>query len=444
MAHKAHMVLRWLGIVLLAGLLLIGWLQRDHLATLWADWTGGGAPEQGRPLPVVQLATAERARISERISAIGTLTAPEQVTVTAETAGRVAAVRFREGDRVQRHQALLILERERAAAAVQEAAAQVQRQAKSLERREELATQDYVAESELDRAEASAEQARAELRIAAEDLANQVVEAPFGGVVGRRLVSPGAFVEPGTPVATLSEVSDLDLLFDVPGARLGRVELGQRVEATTPAFPQRTFEGEVTFVGTQVDAGTRTLPVEATFDNADRLLKPGMFLDLALITGERQVVRVPEAAVVTRGPSAIVYALDDDASAGKSDTGPPDAATSGGARNTDSAGEPTPSSRNDKAPMVARRPVSTGVRRDGWVEITDGVSAGERVVVAGLQGLRDGMRVRIAPGQPDQPAAGAPPRPSSGGQAPSADGDAARASAASSADADDGGRGGRP
>jgi membrane fusion protein (multidrug efflux system) len=401
MSRKSGAIIQWLGIAVLAAAVATGWLQRDRLAGLWADWTGeDGGAGPGRPPTLVEVARAERATIAERLSATGTLEAAEQVTVTAQTPGRIASILFAEGDAVQQDQALLMLERERAAAAVQEAAAQVQRQARALERRQALDARNFVAESEIDRVEAAAEQARARLRIATEELANRVVEAPFSGVVGRRLVSKGAFVQPGTPIATLSRVDTLDLLFDVPGAELGRVALGQRVEATTPAFPQRRFDGRVTFVGTRVEPATRTLPVEATFANTDGLLKPGMFLDLVLITGERRSVRVPEAAILTRGPNSLVYVVEADSPAaartaddhpGVPDSGrQPPAAPPGRPDGEQSSDEPA-------APLtVSRRPVVTGARRAGWVEITEGVSPGERVVVAGLQGLRDGMRVRIA------------------------------------------------
>jgi membrane fusion protein (multidrug efflux system) len=125
-----------------------------------------------------------------------------------------------------------------------------------------------------------------------------------------------------------------------------------------------------------------------------------MFLDLVLITGERRSVRVPEAAILTRGPNTLVYVVeggppaaaptaDGHPGAPGSDRQPP-AAPPGRPNGEQSSDEPA-------APLtVGRRPVATGARRAGWVEITSGVSPGERVVVAGLQGLRDGMQVRIA------------------------------------------------
>ena len=392
---RGRRVWSWAAVAVVAAALIGGWVYREQLSTVWSEVVGGDAGDgRGRPPPLVETAQAERATISERISATGTLTPPERVTVAAQTAGRIASIQFEEGDAVRKDQVLVILERERAEAAVEEAAARVEQQSRALARRRTLGQRDFVSESEIDLAEADAEAARAALRIATEELANLVVEAPFAGVLGRRLVSPGAFVEPGAPIAELTRVRSLDLLFDVPGKAVGQVELGQTVEATTPAFPQQTFTGQVTFVGTQVSEATRTLPVEATFNNENGLLKPGMYLRAELIVGERQVVRVPEAAVVTEGPNTLVYVVS--ASNGGGDPGDMPA----GAGSADGPDRPTnaaPGGERGPSLTVSRRPVETGVRREGWIAIREGLKVGERVVVAGLQGLRDGIAVRTGP-----------------------------------------------
>jgi len=437
----------WIVVAIVAAALIGGWLYREQLSTVWSELVGSDAGGgRGRPPPLVETAEAERATISERISATGTLTPPERVTVAPQTAGRIASIHFEEGDEVRKDQVLVILERERATAAVEEAAARVEQQTQALERRETLGRRDFVSESEIDRAEADAEAARAALRIATEELANLVVEAPFAGVIGRRLVSPGAFVEPGAPIAELTRVRSLDLLFDVPGKAVGQVELGQTVEATTPAFPQQTFMGQVTFVGTQVSEATRTLPVEATFDNEDGRLKPGMYLRAELLVGERQVVRVPEAAVVTEGPNTVVYVVSESVGGG----GPGDIRA--GAGSADGADRPTDAAAGaERSPSltVSRRPVETGARREGWIAIREGLKAGERVVVAGLQGLRDGIAVRTGPppGTDQGRRGGAPTdqRPASGQSAPATPGTdgeeasgGARASAPSGTSGDDG------
>ncbi|EGV30793.1 efflux transporter, RND family, MFP subunit [Thiorhodococcus drewsii AZ1] len=348
-------------LTLAVGTALSAWLFRE---TLFAN---GGQEDaaQGRPPPAVETARVERATIADRIRATGTLQAPEAVTITARTAGRVDKIHFEEGQRVAKGALLVELERDRSEAAVERAAARLEQRSSAEARRKELMAKDFVSASEMDSAEAAAREAKAQLRIARKDLDDRRIEAPFAGVIGRRLISIGALLKPGDPIARLSRTQPLDLLFMVPGVEIGRIAPDQRVEATTPAYPSRRFDGALTLIGTEVDPGTRTLPLEATFDNPDGLLKPGMFMQVALIVGQRDTLRVPEAAVITEGPNTLVYALR----------------------------PPAEDEKNSDA-KVERRRVETGTRRDGWVEIRDGVAAGERVVVAGLQGLRDGLAVR--------------------------------------------------
>lgn len=136
------------------------------------------------------------------------------------------------------------------------------------------------------------------------------IDAPFAGVTGRRLVSPGAFLEAGRPITRLSQIHPLDLFFEVPGRQLGGLRPGLEVRATTPAYPDEVFTGELTFIGTEVDAGTRTLPLEVTLPNADARLRPGMFMEVTLVLGERETLTVPESVVINQGPSQLVYRLD--------------------------------------------------------------------------------------------------------------------------------------
>ena len=124
-----------------------------------------------------------------------------------------------------------------------------------------------------------------------------------------------------------------------------------------------------------MDPATRTLPLEATFANPDGRLKPGMFLQAELMTGTRRLLSVPEAAVIARGPTQHVFVVE------RPDTG---SADDGSAPVSGSNGQ-----------TVRRRQVETGIRRDGWVEVSAGLEVGQHVVVAGLQGLRDGDQVRI-------------------------------------------------
>jgi membrane fusion protein (multidrug efflux system) len=325
--------------------------------------------------------------VAVTIGAVGTLVPPEAVTVTTEAAGRVAEVVFTEGDRVEAGELLVRLERDEDEARVREAEARVVQRRRETARLAELFARDFVSANEVERADAALQEAQAALAIAREALDERGIEAPFAGITGRRLVSPGAFLEAGAPITRLTQTVPLDLLFEVPGRQIAGLRTGLRVEAVTPAYPGETFVGEVTFVGAEVDPATRTLPLEATLPNESGRLKPGMFVNVSLVLESRDALTAPEAAVISRGPRQLVYRVEDggsgEAQAAQREPPPPRPPTA--MRDGD----------EERPWRVVTVTVETGVRRDGWVEIRSGLAAGDRVVTEGHAALRDGMRVRL-------------------------------------------------
>jgi membrane fusion protein (multidrug efflux system) len=218
-----------------------------------------------------------------------------------------------------------------------------------------LAQQQLVAATQLDVQKAARDAARARLEAQRATVGDRVIVAPFAGVLGLRQVSPGSLVTPGTVVTTLDDVSKILLDFSVPERSLGALGVGNTVRATSDAFPNETFEGRITSVGSRVDASTRALAARAEFDNPQRRLRPGMLLNVQLEQGSRQALQVPELALDQLGEQAFLYRVVGD--------------------------------------KVEHVPVKIGARRPGWVEILDGAKAGDRVVVEGLVKLKDGAKI---------------------------------------------------
>lgn len=332
-------------------------------ALLWGTtWRAqsGGRPGGSRPMSPeipVELQPVELRRIEETVRTVGTLTAAESVILTTEAAGRVESIEFEEGNRVEAGDLLVLLESAEQRARLAEARTRVDETKRELERHQTLYERDVVSESRLDVVRTEHAQARAELQAAIEALDDRRIEAPFAGRTGRRLISPGAVLEPGNEITRIVSLGALDLLFEVPGDRVGAIRQGLRVRARTPAWPERSFEGTVYFVGSEVAQETRTLPLEARIPNEAGRLKPGMFMDVELIVAEREAVTIPETALLSRGPASYVFVVDEEN-------------------------------------VVKRMPVRPGVRRAGWIEIEQGLAEGDRVVVAGLQRVRDGVKVR--------------------------------------------------
>jgi membrane fusion protein (multidrug efflux system) len=357
--------------------------------------TAGPSGGAGAPAPVVDVDTVRTGRIVVSREAVGTVRAFESIIVTAKVAGVIATIEFEEGQKVKAGDVIVTLDREERRAGIAQATAEINR---AVAQRNEVATrleraqalrrtgagteaqvEDLSAQVKtLDSAIASAEALR---RAAEARLDDQIVRAPFDGRVGTRSVSLGAYVSPGTRITTLDDLSRIRLDFAVPENLLGRVEPGQVVKATSAAFPGRTFEGKVSIIDTRVDPATRTVRLTAEFQNADEILRPGMFLSVALEVRTREdAVVAPEEAVVSEGLRHLVYVVKDN--------------------------------------KVERRVIRIGQRQGGKVEVVEGLAPGETIVVLGVQRVRPGGTVNPRPVGSQPPAArqdpNAPPQPSRG------------------------------
>jgi len=210
--------------------------------------------------------------------------------------------------------------------------------------------------ADLEKAEAEARGAQAQYDLQRIRLERTTVRAPFAGVVGQRWVSLGDYVTNSTKLASLHTVNPQRATFQVPERFARELRPGQRVSFRVAAIAGRDFTGEVDFVDPVIQLPGRTILVKARVPNHGRLLQPGMFIEARLVTAVRpQAVVVPEDAVAPAEGSSFVWVV----AAGKAD----------------------------------RRKVNLGVRTPGFVEVTDGVKAGEQVVTGGLAMLAPGAPV---------------------------------------------------
>lgn len=314
-------------------------------------------PASGGRVQVVA-APVRQAAVVERIESIGTARAREAVTVTSRVSGIVAAIRFEEGQKVEAGDILVELDRTQQVAALDRARAAADDARTKLDRARRLRATQAVAEAQIDQLEAALRQAEAQVRESAAKVEEMKIIAPFSGRVGLRQVSLGALIQPGTVVTTLDDLSRLRVEFAVPEVYVARLAVGQRVVATSSAYEDRRFDGEVTVVDTRIDPATRTVRTVAEFANPDETLKPGLFLNIALTLAERPVaLLVPEEAIDPVGDRTFVFAVRDG--------------------------------------RAVRQEVQLGTRVHGEVEVTSGVTADDQVVVRGLQRLRNGVPVHV-------------------------------------------------
>jgi membrane fusion protein (multidrug efflux system) len=308
---------------------------------------GGGGPP---PMPV-EVAVAVRDTVVDAIQATGQIEAVQSTELRPEVQGRITQILVREGQSVGAGTALFKVDDAELKAQVAQADADRQLARQALERTKQLIEQNASSTADLEQAEAKSRGADANYELLKTRLDRTVVRAPFAGVVGRRLVSIGAFVNNQTPLISLQSVNPQQAVFQVPERYADRLRLGQLVSFQVAALPGKNFSGEVVFVDPVVELPARTILIKARVPNPEHQLQAGMFIEARLATDIRpQAVVVPEDAILPLQGSTFVWVVKD----GKAD----------------------------------RREISLGVRTAGWAEIRGGgVEAGDQVVVGGMERL---------------------------------------------------------
>lgn len=313
------------------------------------------------------------------MEAVGTTRALQSVDIVPLVEGRIVELNITPGAEVAEGTVIARLDPAIEDATLAEAEATVQERRSALERADTLRQSNVstISQASVDTLRAELAVAQAGLQRARQRLADRTITAPFAGVLGLRTVDLGARVETSTVLTTLDDLSGVNIEFKLPETVYGQLAKGQRVEAQSAAFPGRTFVGTVAAVDSRIDPVSRAFRVRAELPNEDRVLPVGMFMRLDLALDDREAVVIPEEALSVEGGEAMVYVIADD--------------------------------------TAQRRAIRSGLRRDGIVEVVEGISAGETVVSRGIQSLRDGASVTIVgttplPGPPGalEPSAPAP------------------------------------
>ncbi|MDB5716871.1 MAG: family efflux transporter subunit [Sphingomonas bacterium] len=332
----------------------------------------GGAKEQAaRTPPVVTAAAVGTARFVDRIDAVGTARAREQVTLAAPMTERIVRINFQDGGLVRAGQVIAVLAQGQQTAALASAQARAQEAGQQLARLEELKRRGFATNALVDTQTASAASARALAAEARATIGDRVIRAPFTGFASLRMISAGAVVTAGTEIATISDISQIKLDFPVPETMLSALAVGQPIAARAAAFPGEPFRGTIATVDPVIDSTTRAVMVRAILPNPRQRLKPGMLMTVAVESRPRTAPAVPELAVVGEGDARFVYRVERDGT-------------------------------------VKRVPVRIGAREVGRVEVIEGLAPGQKIVVEGMVKVSDGMKVRLAGPANAAPAARAP------------------------------------
>jgi RND family efflux transporter MFP subunit len=314
----------------------------------------GGAPAE--PVPVI-VAPVTEGSDGVALDLLGTGSARKSVTLYAPVAGEVAQVLFKPGKAVREGEVLLRLVDRRERLAADLAAAQLDAARVMHARYEATRGTGAVPDTVSDEARAALRSAEIELAQANEALSDRVVRAPFAGTPGLAAVERGERVATDTVLTTLDDRAELHLDVLIPEAYLARVAVGQPVQATNPAHPERRFEGRLAQIDSRVDPVTRQVKVRAALPNAEDVLRSGMSFQVRLELPGESRLSVPELALQWGREGSYVWAV-----------------------------------RDGKAVQVASRAVQ---RLNNRVLVEGGLTAQDQVVVEGVQRLREGRPVKV-------------------------------------------------
>jgi len=318
------------------------------------------------PPETISSAVVHEEKWQGTLSAIGSITAVQGVTITPEIAGTIREIAFESGAKVGKGDLLVKLDTSSEEAQLRSLEAQVDWAKVTLGRQNTLRTNQLVSQSDLDSAEAAWKQAVANADNLRATIEKKTLRAPFAGRLGIRQINLGQYLEAGKPIVSLQALSPAYADFSLPQQNLAQIAPGMKVRVTTDTYPDRQFDGTLLAVNPELDSLTRSVGIRAAFENRDEALRPGMYAKVEVLLPEEQPVLVIPATSVLSAPSGeTVYVI-----------------------------EPEPAKEGEKPALIVRQQlVRTGRTRGDLVAIETGLKAGEKVVRAGGFKLRNKMRV---------------------------------------------------
>jgi membrane fusion protein (multidrug efflux system) len=314
------------------------------------------------------------------LGAIGSVTAAQGVIVSADLPGVVEKIYFESGRAVRAGQVLVKLDTRQEEAQLAAARSQLGLARLSLDRMRGLRDSGVIPVADYDRAAAEAQQGDARVNEILATIARKTIRAPFSGVLGIRQVNLGQYLNGGAPIVPLQALRPVYVNFSVPQQEVGRLKVGTAVRVKAQSSDLQAT-GRLTAVDSLVDEATRNVQVQATFDNADGRLHPGMYVEVQVQQGLSQVLVALPASAVSYAPYGdSVYVVQEmKGQDGKSYTG------------------------------VRQQFVKLGASRGDQIAVLSGLKPGEQVVTSGVFKLRNGAAVQV--NNQIQPANSATPNP---------------------------------
>lgn len=302
------------------------------------------------------------------IASVGSLEAVQGVMLTAELSGKVERIAFEPGTKVKAGDLLLQQDISLEQAQLRAAEATVALTKLELERSRKLLTKKAVAQAKYDSDEAQYKQAVAQIDGIRATIRKKTIRAPFAGTLGIRLVNLGQILNEGDPIVSLQTIDPIFVNFSLPQQQLAQVKAGLKVRVTADALSGQAIEGEITAISPEVDAATRNIKVQATVANSQERLRPGMFVNVAVVLPSREeVLVIPTTAVLYAPYGDTVFVVHE--------------------QKTEKGVQPSE--------VVQQKIVQLGEKRGDFVALVSGLDKGETVVSTGVFKLRNDQPVVV-------------------------------------------------
>jgi membrane fusion protein, multidrug efflux system len=351
---------KWMAIMLLIALALFGsvigfnMFKQKKIAEFMAN-----RPEPEFPVTAMVIKSQDW---TPTIEAIGFVEPNQGVTLSTELAGTIDQIAFESGMDVKADRLLISLDSSVEKANLRSSTARLPAARAKFERYKNLYTKNSISRDQLDDAEASYRSLEADIESLKATIARREVRAPFAGVVGLRNVFLGQYMEPGTEIVRLEDISVMRLRFTVPQTDISKISLGQTIKISVDAYPQTEFSGKISAIEPAVNYQSGLIQVQADIPNNGGKLRSGMFARASIVlpTIKDQVV-LPQNAITFTLYGENVYVIQE----------------KGGVK------------------RVTQHVIKVGERRGNDAHILSGIKAGDEVVLSGQVRLSNDTKVKV-------------------------------------------------
>ena len=355
------LLIAFIGVAILIGTIV--YIKLDQFAAMEE-----AAANMVMPPTVVTAQTVSQAEWEELIPAIGSVSALQGVTVSAEEGGRITQILFESSDDVEAGQVLIQLDTASEKSQLASALAAEELARNELSRQKKLLKKNMTSDEALDRAEAQLKDSVAQVGVIKALIDKKTVRAPFSGRLGFRQVDLGQILSVGDPIVTLQSLDPMYVDFSVPQQKLSLLQNDMDVRIRSDAHPETVFHGKIVHIDLGVDPVTRNVQVQALAENTGEKLRVGMFVNVELaLPDKRTVLPVPATAVLYASFGNSVFVIDE--------------------QKNEESGE---------TELVLRQQfVTLGSARGDFIDVTGGLKAGETIVTSGVFKLASGTKVVI-------------------------------------------------